>query len=215
VAALHVRDHALARVLVTRLRDHTTPAFEFRILVSALTSLVLAEALADISVTPTAVATPLQTTEGWRIAGALVFVPILRAGLGMAASAQAMVPDAAVWHVGIRRDEATLAPGVYYQNVPPTEASSVTAIVLDPMLATGGSAVAAVDLLKGAGVNSIRFVGLIGAPEGVHVLAAAHPDVPIHLAALDERLTGPGDRWPAGYILPGLGDAGDRQFGTT
>ncbi|HMN14290.1 MAG TPA: uracil phosphoribosyltransferase, partial [Bellilinea sp.] len=134
-------------------------------------------------------------------------VPILRAGLGMVEGIWELMPSAEVWHIGIYRDEKTLKPVQYYNKLP-TQPTVSVCLVLDPMLATGGSAVATVDILKKWGVTNIKFVGLIGAPQGVENLQKHHPDVPIHLAALDETLN------DIGYILPGLGDAGDRQFGT-
>lgn len=207
-------DHPLARIMLTRLRDQSTGPAEFRALVGTLTATLLHAALADLDLTPVAVTTPLASAPGWDLARPLAFVPILRAGLGMAEAAQRHAPGAVVWHLGLYRDEATLEPVVYYSRLGAGALSDATVVVLDPMLATAGSAIAAVDLLHAAGADDIRYVGIVGAPEGVRALAAAHPRVPVHLAALDDRLTGPGDAWPAGYILPGLGDAGDRQFGT-
>jgi len=210
----HVAHHPLARVLLTRLRDRATGPAEFRALLEALTGIVLLEALADLPLEPADVETPLARAVGWRLARPLVFVPILRAGLGMAETAQRHAPGAVVRHLGLYRDESTLEPVVYYNRIAPGSLADADVVVLDPMLATAGSAIAAVKLLKAAGATSMRYAGIVGAPEGVAALAAAHPDVPVFLAALDERLTGAGDAWPAGYILPGLGDAGDRQFGT-
>ena len=134
-------------------------------------------------------------------------MPILRAGLGMVEGVWELMPSAEVWHIGLYRDERTLKPVEYYNKLP-VEPTVSLCLVLDPMLATGGSAVATVNILKSWGVRRIKFVGLIGAPEGIARLQQAHPEVPIHLAAIDERLN------EVGYILPGLGDAGDRQFGT-
>ncbi|MEO8084016.1 MAG: uracil phosphoribosyltransferase [Ardenticatenales bacterium] len=212
---LRLSAHPLVRVLVGRLRDVGTPPPAFRALVSQLTLLLLCEALADVETVAENVPTPLAPAIGRRLAAAIVLVPILRAGLGMADGALAVWPDAQVLHLGLYRDEATLEPVTYYDRVTGRDLSAATVLVLDPMLATGGSASAAVDVLRTRSrARDVRFVGLIGAPEGVAALTAAHPGVPIHLAALDERLTGTGDPWPPGYILPGLGDAGDRQFGT-
>jgi uracil phosphoribosyltransferase len=134
-------------------------------------------------------------------------VPILRAGLGLVEGVWELMPSAEVWHIGIYRDEATLKPVQYYNKLPVSPTVSVC-LILDPMLATGGSAVATIDILKEWGVKRIKFMGLIGAPEGIENIHRNHPDVPIYLAAVDERLN------EIGYILPGLGDAGDRQFGT-
>lgn len=213
---LGVSEHPLVRVLVTRLRDRATAPADFRGLVGRLTMLLLHEALADVVTVPHGVTTPLTASQGADLAAPIVFVPILRAGLGMADGALALWPDAEVRHLGLYRDEATLAPVVYYDRASGASLAGATVVVLDPMLATAGSAIAAVDRLTSqSGATDVRFVGLIGAPEGVAAFSAAHPDVPIHLAALDDRLTSQGDPWPPGYILPGLGDAGDRQFATS
>jgi len=134
-------------------------------------------------------------------------VPILRSGLGMVEGFWELMPSAEVWHIGLYRDENTLKPVEYYNKLP-TEPTVSVCLILDPMLATGGSATATVDVLKRWGVKKIKFVGVIGAPEGIAAMTRAHPEVPIHLAAIDEKLN------EVGYILPGLGDAGDRQFGT-
>jgi uracil phosphoribosyltransferase len=134
-------------------------------------------------------------------------VPVLRAGLGMADAMLQALPEASVWHLGLYRDHATLKPVTYYNKLPAKPDMDV-ALVLDPMLATGGSAIAAIDILKKAGTPRVKFVGLIAAPEGITALSAAHPDVPLYLAARDEKLN------DIGYIVPGLGDAGDRQFAT-
>lgn len=212
---LRLSAHPLVHVLVRQLRDVGTAPTAFRSLVARLTMLLLYEALADVATAPRAATTPLATAEGRRLAAPIVLVPILRAGLGMADGALNVWPDAQVLHLGLYRDEATLEPVTYYDRVTGRDLSAATVLVLDPMLATGGSASAAVEVLRTrSAARDVRFVGLIGAPEGVAALTAAHPGVPIHLAALDERLTGAGDPWPPGYILPGLGDAGDRQFGT-
>lgn len=212
--APHICDNPLVRVLVTRLRDRSTGPEEFRALLGTVTSHLLHEALADLDLAPISVETPLTATTGWSLARPLAFVPILRAGLGMAEAAARAAPGARVWHLGLYRNEATLEPVVYYNRLAPGALADTTVVVLDPMLATAGSAIAAAGLLKAVGATDLRFVGLVGAPEGVRALAEAHPDMRITLGALDERLTGPGDAWPTGYILPGLGDAGDRQFGT-
>ena len=149
----------------------------------------------------------MATAQGYRLQEAVGLVPILRAGLGMVEGIHEMIPGAQVWHLGIYRDEKTLRPVSYYNKLP-IEPTVQLCLVLDPMLATGGSATAAVQVLKEWGVSRIKFVGLIAAPEGIETLSSAHPDLPIHLAAIDDHLNG------RGFIVPGLGDAGDRQFGT-
>ena len=151
--------------------------------------------------------TPLALTSGKELKEKIGLVPILRAGLGMVEGVWGLMPSAEVWHIGIYRDEKTLKPVEYYNKLPIEPTVSVC-LILDPMLATGGSAVATCDVLKRWGVKKIKFVGIIGAPEGIALMEGHHPDVPIFLAAIDDHLN---DR---GYILPGLGDAGDRQFGT-
>ena len=168
---------------------------------------MLYEATADLRLADHAVRTPLGPFTGARLAQAVGLVPVLRAGIGMVEAALALIPEAPVWHIGLFRDERTLRPIEYYNKLPSTAPVQVC-LVLDPMLATGGSAVATVDVLKRWGAAHVKYVGIIAAPEGVRALTAAHPDVAIHVAALDERLN------EKGYIVPGLGDAGDRQFGT-
>lgn len=208
-----VSTHPLVKHKLTLLRSVATEPKKFRELVRELAILLAYEATADMALAEKNVQTPLRVTSGWEVTEKIGLVPILRAGLGMVEGVWEMMPQAEVWHIGLYRDEHTLKPVTYYNKLPVEPTVSVV-LILDPMLATGGSAVAAVDILKQWGAKRIKFVGLIGAPEGVNRLREAHPDVPIHLAALDERLTGAGDPWPAGYIMPGLGDAGDRQFGT-
>ena len=159
------------------------------------------------AIRPCSVQTPLTQTDGFDLQEKIGLVPILRAGLGMVEGVWELMPSAEVWHIGIYRDEQTLKPVEYYNKLP-TEPTVSVCLILDPMLATGGSAVATVDVLKRWGAKKIKFVGIIGAPEGVRKLQQVHPDVPIHLAALDDHLN------EHGYIVPGLGDAGDRQFGT-
>jgi uracil phosphoribosyltransferase len=192
---------------VTRLRDETTPPKIFRELVAEIATLLLYEATADLPTEPRQVKTPLASASGVRLAEKVGLVPVLRAGIGMVQAALELMPDAQVWHIGLFRDEHTLRPIEYYNKLP-SSATVQVCLVLDPMLATGGSASATVDILKRWGAKRIKYVGIIAAPEGVRALASAHPDVPIPVAALDERLN------DKGYIVPGLGDAGDRQFGT-
>ena len=205
--SLHVIDHPIDKVCVTQLRDVTTPSERFRIAMQRLSALVFSEASRDIAVSIAPVQTPLMTAQGHHFARPVVLVPILRAGLGMVDGILSLVPDAIVAHVGIARDEATAKPQSYYAKLPPL-LSSAEVFLLDPMLATGGSAVEAVAQLKAAGASRIRLVGIIAAPEGVRAFSEAHPDVPVHTAAVDERLN------ERSYIVPGLGDAGDRYFGT-
>lgn len=201
-------DHPLVQHKLALLRDVSTEPKRFRELVREVTWLLLHEATEDLTPVERSVTTPMGSTVGKVLVEEIAFAPILRAGLTMVGPALEMIPTAHVWHIGLYRDEETLRPIEYYTNVPQTAASGV-AFILDPMLATGGSAVAAVDIIKRSGVRNIKFVGLIAAPEGIKRLSNAHPDVPIHIAAVDECLN------EIGYIVPGLGDAGDRLFGTS
>ena len=199
--------HPLVAHKLTKLRDRTTDPKKFRELVREIAALLAYEATADLSLQPKSVETPLALYNGFALKEKIGLVPILRAGLGMVEGIWELMPSAEVWHIGLYRDEKTLKPVEYYNKLPVEPTVSVC-LILDPMLATGGSAVATVDVLKRWGVNKIKFVGIIGAPEGIARMQACHPEVPIYLAAVDERLN------EHGYILPGLGDAGDRQFGT-
>lgn len=207
MANVYVSSHPLVAHKLTLLRDVRTEPKKFRELVRELGSLLTYEATADLKLRPKTVDTPLATAQGFELEENIGLVPILRAGLGMVEGVWELMPSAEVWHIGLYRDERTLKPVEYYNKLPVEPTVSVC-LILDPMLATGGSAAATVDVLKRWGVKRIKFVGLIGAPEGIAYLQRCHPDVPIHLAAIDERLN------DKGYILPGLGDAGDRQFGT-
>jgi uracil phosphoribosyltransferase len=204
---VHVSHHPLVRHKQTQLRHAQTDSAAFRRLVRELAQLLFFEAAHDLRAEPVTVPTPLADYAGERVAETVGLLPILRAGLGMAEAVLDLLPTAQVWHLGLYRDHATLKPVTYYNKLPP-EPTIERAMVLDPMLATGGSAVAAVDVLKRWGMRRIQYLGLIAAPEGVTLLREHHPDVPIYLAAVDERLNA------KGYIVPGLGDAGDRQFGT-
>lgn len=204
--SVHVSTHPLVRHKQTQLRDIKTDPAAFRALVRELAQLLFFEAAGDLRVEPASVPTPLTTYSGERVAETVGLLPILRAGLGMAGAVLDLLPTAQVWHLGLYRDHLTLKPVTYYNKLPATPTIE-RALVLDPMLATGGSAVAAVDVLKQWGLKRIQYLGLIAAPEGVKLLREAHPDVPIYLAAIDEKLN------EKGYIVPGLGDAGDRQFG--
>ncbi len=205
---LTVTDHPLIHHKLTKLRDRETPKKLFKELVDEITLLLAYEVTRELPLEPIEVDTPLEPTMGKHISGKkLAVVPILRAGLGMVEAVLRLVPSARVGHIGLFRDEKTLQPVEYYCKIP-AEPEGRMFIVLDPMLATGGSAAAAVTLLKERGAREIRFVCLVAAPEGVRTLSGAHPDVAIWTAALDRELDG------RGYILPGLGDAGDRLFGT-
>lgn len=200
--------HPLVQHKLTILRDQRTQTKHFKELVDEIATLMAYEATSELSIESRQVETPLEKTEGWHISGKkLTLVPILRAGLGMVEGILRLVPSARVGHIGLYRDHTTLEPVDYYFKVP-RETAERDFFVLDPMLATGGSAVAAVSALKKAGAERIRFLCLVAAPEGVRRLTEAHPDVQIYAAALDRQLNS------SGYILPGLGDAGDRLFGT-
>ena len=205
---LTIARHPLIQHKLTLLRDRDTPTKIFKELVDEIAMLMAYEATADLPLEPCDVTTPLERTVGARVAGKkLVLVPILRAGLGMVDGILRLIPSARVGHIGLYRDHETLEPVDYYFKVP-ADAAEREFILLDPMLATGGSAVAAITRLKHAGATRIRFLCLVAAPAGVSRVHAAHPDVPIIAAALDRELNA------NGYILPGLGDAGDRLFGT-
>ncbi|HML24370.1 MAG TPA: uracil phosphoribosyltransferase [Aggregatilinea sp.] len=202
-----VSTHPLVKHKLTLLRSVKTEHKKFRELIRELGILLGYEATADLDLDDVPVETPLATAPGHHLREEIGLVPILRAGLGMVDGFHEMLPGAQVWHLGLYRDEKTLRPVSYYNKLP-VEPTVQVCLILDPMLATGGSATAAIDVLKEWGVKRIKFVGLIAAPEGLSVVQAAHPDVPIHLAAIDEHLN------ERGFIVPGLGDAGDRQFGT-
>jgi uracil phosphoribosyltransferase len=200
-------NHPLVLHKLAKLRDQETKPKKFRELIREISALLAYEATQDLLTEPTTIQTPLETLDGVMLIEKIGLVPILRAGLGMVEGVWELMPSAEVWHIGLYRDEDTLQPVQYYNKLPVEPTVSVC-LILDPMLATGGSAVATVDILKEWGVRKIKFVGLIAAPEGIQELHTRHPDVPIHIAAIDRELN---DR---GFILPGLGDAGDRQFGT-
>jgi uracil phosphoribosyltransferase len=205
---LRIVDHPLVQHKLTLLRDRGTPTKIFKELVDEIATLMAYEATIDLPLEPAPVDTPLEITTGRRVMGKkLTLVPILRAGLGMVEGICRLVPSARVGHIGLYRDHDTLQPVDYYFKVP-SDAAERDFFLLDPMLATGGSAAAAVASLKHAGAARVRFLCLVAAPEGVRRLATAHPDVVVFCAALDRELN------EHGYILPGLGDAGDRLFGT-
>jgi uracil phosphoribosyltransferase len=209
-STLHVSQHPAVLHKLAILRDEATEPKKFREVVRELSWLLGYEALADARVRPLKVATPLEIMDGHELGERIGLIPILRAGLGMVDAMLELMPTAEVWHLGLFRDERTLKPVEYYNKLP--DAASVDlCLILDPMLATGGSATAAIEVLKRWGAVTpvrIKLVNLIAAPEGVEAVSKAHPDVEIHCAALDRQLN------DKGYIMPGLGDAGDRQFGT-
>jgi uracil phosphoribosyltransferase len=207
MANVYISDHPLVKHKLSLLRDIDTAPKKFRELIREITLLLAYEATKDLEVTNREVETPLAKMVGDKLAEPIGLVPILRSGLGMVEGMWDLLPSAEVWHIGLFRDEQTLRPVAYYNRLPVSPTVSVC-LILDPMLATGGSAVKTVDILKDWGANRIKFMGIIGAPEGVETLQKAHPDVDIYLAALDECLN------DHAYIVPGLGDAGDRQFGT-
>jgi uracil phosphoribosyltransferase len=205
---LTILDHPLIQHKLTLLRDRHTTTRDFKQLVSEIATLMGYEVTKDLPTEPHVIETPLERMEGRQVAGKkLVLVPILRAGLGMVEGLTSLIPSARVGHIGLARDHDTLQPHDYYFKIPPMEEAR-DFFILDPMLATGGSAVAAVTALTQAGARRIRFLCLLAAPEGVMRMAEAYPDVPIYAATLDRELN------DKGYILPGLGDAGDRLFGT-
>ncbi len=205
--ALHVSQHPAVLHKLAILRDEDTEPKKFREVVRELSWLIGYEALADARVRELTVRTPIESTSAHELADRIGLVPILRAGLGMVDAMLELMPTAQVWHLGLFRDERTLRPVEYYNKLPDS-ATVDLCLILDPMLATGGSATAAIDVLKRWGAIRIKLVNLIAAPEGVEAVTRAHPDVPIYAAALDRQLN------ERGYIMPGLGDAGDRQFGT-
>lgn len=202
-----VIDHPVVQTKVTELRDFTTDHRKFRALLDEVAGLMVYEVTRDWPTRARPVQTPLERTTGHVLARQVTLVPILRAGLGMADGVLRLLPEARLGHLGVYRDEKTLEPVSYYQKLPP-DIASTEVLLIDPMLATGGSGSAAVSFLKKAGVASMKFVCLVAAPEGITALHRQHPEVPIYCAAIDRQLN------EKGYILPGLGDAGDRLFGT-
>ena len=204
---VRVSPHPLVAHKLTLLRDKATTPKLFRELVRELTWLLGYEAMADLNTQAHQIETPLEPMTGRQVEPKVGFIPVLRAGLGMVDAMLELMPTAEVWHIGLYRDERTLKPVEYYNKLP--DAATVQlCLILDPMLATGGSAAATVDILKAWGAARVKQVSLIAAPEGIATLSGAHPDVDIHVAAVDRALN------ERGYIVPGLGDAGDRQFGT-
>lgn len=204
---VHESKHPLIAHKLARLRDKHTEPKKFRELVREMAGLLAYEATADLQTTPVEIETPLEKMKARQLKEKIGLVPILRAGLGMVEGIWELMPGAEVWHIGLYRDEDTLKPVEYYNKLP-VEPRVSLCLILDPMLATGGSATATADILKRWGVKKIKYVGLIGAPEGIKAMQTAHPDIDIHLGQIDDHLN------ERGYIVPGLGDAGDRQFGT-
>ncbi len=207
LAAVYISNHPLIQHKLSILRDKTTEPKRFREVVHEITTLLAYEATSDLTTREIKIQTPLAEMNCRALVQNIGLVPILRSGLGMVAAMLSILPTAQVWHIGLYRDHDTLQPVTYYNKLPGHSATDVC-LVLDPMLATGGSAVAAIDILKEWGTQKIKYMGLIAAPEGVQNLQSHHPDVPIYIAGLDTHLN------DIGYIVPGLGDAGDRQFGT-
>lgn len=204
---LIVLSHPLVKRDLTILRDRETKSHSFRAILRRTASIMAYDVTQDLNLKQVTVQTPLEKTKGYVVTDSIILVPILRAGLGLVGGFVEVLPNARVGHIGMYRDEETLTPVDYYLKLPKNLSKSLV-LILDPMLATGGSAVAAVTVLKEKGARRIRFVCLVAAPEGVRVLSKAHPDVIIYTCALDRKLN------EKGYILPGLGDAGDRIFGT-
>lgn len=205
--SLHVLKHPLIKDKITKIRKNETSSKEFYELVKELSSLIIYEATRDFKLKEVEIETPLCKTIEPELDEDIIIVPILRAGIGMVEGIRNIIPDVKVGFIGLYRNEETLEPVEYYSKFPPYNSHS-RFLVLDPMLATGGSAIAAIELIKNMGVKNIRYLGLVGAPEGVNNLSNAHPDVDIYLASLDSHLN------DKGYIVPGLGDCGDRLFGT-
>ena len=204
---VHISQHPVVADKMTRLRETKTTPAEFYRLVKEIGTLLAYEATASLATEPVEIETPLQAMTGQRLAGGIGVVPILRAGLGLAEAFREVIPEAQIWHLGLRRDEDTLEAQEYYNRLP-HKVDLQVCYAVDPMLATGGSAIDAINVLKRVGIPRLSYVGIIAAPYGLLKLSQTHPDIDIYIAALDESLN---DR---GFILPGLGDAGDRQFGT-
>ena len=202
-----IPDHALLKHKISILRDKDTAVSDFRRLINEIAMLLGYEATKDLDLAEIPVTTPICEAKGYALSKQVVLVPVLRAGLGMLDAFLSLIPAAKVGHIGLSRNHETLQPEEYYCNLP-ADTGEREVLVLDPMLATGGSAAAAISFIKKRGARNIRYIGIIGAPEGVKALSETHPDVDIYLGALDEKLN------ENGYIVPGLGDAGDRIFGT-
>jgi len=204
---INIINHPLIEHKLTILRDEKTDPFHFRLLVDEISYLMLFEATRDLPLKDTTVKTPVATTTAKKLDTKLMICPILRAALGMLDGIFKLIPDASVGFLGFQRNEETLEPEFYYAKLP-ADHTERTAIIIDPMFATGGTAIDAVNFLKEKGVKDIRFLAIVAAPEGIEKFSQAHPDVPVYIAAVDEKLN------ENGYIVPGLGDAGDRVFNT-
>lgn len=207
MSTVHESKHPLVAHKLSKLRDKSTEPKKFRELVREIAGLLAYEATADLATVPVEIETPLEKMTARQLKEKIGLVPVLRAGLGMVEGIWELMPSAEVWHIGLYRDEKTLQPVQYYNKLPVDPRVSVC-LILDPMLATGGSATATAEILKKWGVTKIKYVGLIAAPEGIKAMQTAHPDIDIYVAAVDSHLN------ERAYIVPGLGDAGDRQFGT-
>ncbi|MFV0499102.1 MAG: uracil phosphoribosyltransferase [Bacilli bacterium] len=204
---LVIFDHPLISHKLTYIRDENTKHFEFKRAIDEVTLLMAYEVTRDLPLREKVINTPLEKMTAHVLEKKVVIVPIMRAGLGMTDGILSLIPTARVGHVGLYRDETTLKPMEYYKKFP-KEISDSTVFIVDPMLATGGSVIATIDIVKATGATDIRYIGIVGSPEGVNALQKAHEDVDIYLAALDRNLN------ENGYIVPGLGDCGDRIFGT-
>ncbi|MDQ2887714.1 MAG: uracil phosphoribosyltransferase [Chloroflexota bacterium] len=204
---VHISQHPVMAHKLTALRDRHTAPPEFYRLVKEIGELLAYEATASLALETSETETPLTTMKGYKLAGGIGITPILRAGLGLAEGFREVISDAQVWHLGLRRDERTLQALEYYNRLP-HKVNLQVCYAVDPMLATGGSAIDAINILKRRGIPRLSYVGIIAAPFGLQNLVQAHPDIDVYIAALDESLN------DLGYIVPGLGDAGDRQFGT-
>src|SRR2546422_196371 len=204
---VHISTHPVMAHKMTALRDVNTPPPEFYRLVKEIGALLAYEATAELALTETSLNTPIGATTGYRLAGGIGVVPVLRAGLGLAEGFREVIPDVQIWHLGLRRDENTLQAQEYYNQLP-HKVNLQVCYSVDPMLATGGSAIDAINVLKRRAIPRLCYVGIIAAPYGLLKLSQTHADIEVYIAALDESLN------DLGYILPGLGDAGDRQFGT-
>ncbi len=207
MSEVHVSNHPLIRHKVTKMRDATTEPKKFRELIREVAILLAYEATADLALKEVTVTTPLSQAKGYKLSEVVGLVPVLRAGLGMVEGFWEMMPSAEVWHIGLYRDHKTLEPIQYYNRLPVAPTVDVC-LILDPMLATGGSASATAQILKDWGAKRIKYVGIIASPEGIRRMQKDHPDVEIYLGVVDDHLN------ENAYIVPGLGDAGDRQFGT-
>ncbi len=205
---VHLVEHPIAHDTLVALRDKQTRPSQFRRLAHRLSLLLAIEATRDLQTRPTTVETPLETTQGYTLARDVVVVPVLRAGLGMVEAVLELLPQARVGHIGLQRDERTAVASQYYAKLPP-DLSNSTALIVDPMLATGGSAVSAIRMLDAAGARDVRLVCIVAAPEGVEAVERARPDVRIFTPVIDRQLNA------SKFILPGLGDFGDRLYATT